>query len=177
MSRVGRKPIEIPERVEVKVEKFLLTAKGPKGERKVGLTKGITIEQKEKELVIESSRSKARWGLIRALIAAAITDVKDGMEKRLEVQGVGYRASVSGKKLVLELGFSHPIEYEAPEGIEFKVEKNIIIVSGVDRQQVGQVAAEIRAFRKPEPYKGKGIRYEGEYVRRKAGKKAVATAE
>lgn len=179
MSRIGKQPIQIPEGVEVKIDDNLVVVKGPKGELTQELHPEIAIEIKDKEVLVKlaekSKKSSAIWGTYRALIGNMIEGVTKGFEKRLIFEGVGYRASVSGNKLVLNLGFSHPIEIETPKGIEFKVEKNTITVSGVDKQLVGEVAANIRAKRKPEPYKGKGIRYEDEVIRRKAGKKVVTT--
>ena len=134
---------------------------------------------KSKELQVipqeKSKNSSALWGLLRALIFNMVKGVTEGFEKKLEIEGVGYRASLQDNKLVLNLGFSHPIEVDAPAGIEFKVDKNVITISGIDKQMVGQIAAKIRDYRKPEPYKGKGIRYSGEVVRRKTGKKATAS--
>lgn len=178
MSRIGKQPIEIPDGVEIKIDNNFIIAKGPKGELKQQLHPDINLEIKDKEILInlaEKTKNTAIWGTIRSLIANMIIGVTKGFEKRLIFEGVGYRASVSGNKLVLNLGFSHPIEVEALPGIEFKVEKNIIIVSGPDKQLVGETAANIRAKRKPEPYKGKGIRYKDEVIRRKAGKRAVTT--
>ena len=180
MSRIGKQIILIPEEVEVKLEENLIVVKGKKGELTQKLIPEIGIEVKDKQIAVqkikETKNSSALWGTFRALIANMIKGVNNGFEKKLIIEGIGYRAVLNGNKLVLSLGFSHPIEIEAPKGIEFKVEKNTIIISGPDKQLVGQVAANIRKQRKPEPYKGKGIRYENEIIRRKAGKKAVATA-
>jgi large subunit ribosomal protein L6 len=177
MSRIGKQPIIIPESVDVKIDDNFVIVKGLKGELKQKIHSDIDLEIKDKEILIKlkNSKNNAIWGTFRALIANMIEGVVKGFEKKLIFEGVGYRANVEGKKLVLNLGFSHPVEMEAPEGIEFKVEKNNIIVSGIDKQLVGETAAIIRSKRKPEPYKGKGIRYEDEVVRRKVGKKAVAT--
>ncbi|MFH1460983.1 MAG: 50S ribosomal protein L6 [Patescibacteria group bacterium] len=179
MSRIGRNPINIPEGVEVKIKEQEVIAKGPKGELIREIPREIKAEIKEQKIIIsllkKTKKSIALWGLWRALINNMIEGVAQGFEKQLEIQGIGYRAALQGNKLVLNIGLSHPIEIEAPVGIEFKVEKNIIMVSGIDKQLVGQIAAEIRAQRKPEPYKGKGIRYLGEEVRRKAGKKTAGT--
>lgn len=179
MSRIGKQPIEIPEGVDVKIDNNLLNVKGPKGELNQHIHPDIILEIKDKEVLVNLKKSKKKnsaiWGTFRSLIANMIKGTNEGFEKRLIFEGVGYRAAVEGKKLVLNLGYSHPIEVEAPEGIEFKVEKNNIIVLGADKQLIGQVAANIRDKRKPEPYKGKGIRYENEIIRRKAGKKAVAS--
>lgn len=186
MSRIGKQPIQIPDNVEIKINEDLVVVKGPKGELSQKIRPEIKVEFKElsnkeksKELQVspnkKSKNTSALWGLTRTLIFNMIKGVTEGFEKKLEIEGVGYRVSIGGNKLVLSLGFSHPIEVEAPKGIDFKVDKNTIIVSGISKQLVGQVAADIRMKRKPEPYKGKGIRYSGEVVRRKVGKKAVAT--
>jgi len=179
MSRIGKQPIEIPEGVEVKVGQGEIRVKGPKGELVQEIPREVEVSVKEKEVIVnlkhKSGNGPALWGLVRTLIANMVQGVTQGFEKQLEIEGVGYRAALEGKKLVLSLGFSHPVEIEAPEGIEFKVEKNLITVSGIGKQLVGQVAADIRSKKKPEPYKGKGIHYVGEVIRRKAGKKAVGT--
>jgi large subunit ribosomal protein L6 len=180
MSRIGKKIIQIPDGVDVKINNNLISVKGPKGELSREIGSGISAELKDGNLLIGSDNdekgSSAFWGTNQALINNIILGVKNGFEKKLTFEGVGYKAVVNGNKLVLSLGFSHPVEVEAPKGIEFKVEKNVIIVSGIDKHLVGQVAANIRLKRRVEPYKGKGIRYEKEIVRRKAGKKAVASS-
>ena len=178
MSRIGQKLINIPEGVDIKISPGEVRVKGPRGELAEKIHPHVEVSQKEGQISItvknpQDHQQKALWGLTRALVANMIQGVTEGYEKKLEFQGVGYRVALQGNKLVLSLGFSHPIELEAPEGIEFQVDKNIITVSGLDKQLVGQIAAKIRDLRKPEPYKGKGIRYLGEAVRRKAGKKAV----
>jgi large subunit ribosomal protein L6 len=175
MSRIGRKPIEIPDKVQVTVTDGLVEVKGPKGELKRELLPKIRIEQEGNVLRViresEDKRTRAFHGLMRQLIANMVTGVTQGFKKELLIEGLGYRAEMKGKKLVMSLGFSHPVEYEAPEGVTLKVEgTNKIIVEGIDKELVGQVAAIIRRFRPPEPYKGKGIRYIDEQVRRKAGK-------
>lgn len=179
MSRVGKKPIEIPAGVEVSIEKNEVSVKGPKGELKAKINPEIKIEQKDNQLIVtpveKTKTSNAFWGLSRSLVFNMIEGVTKGYEKKLEIQGVGYRASLEGEDLVLLVGFSHPVKIKKPEGIKFEIEKNIITVSGIDKELVGQIAAKIRSVKKPEPYKGKGIRYLGEEVRRKAGKKAVGT--
>ncbi len=179
MSRIGKKPISIPEGVEIKIEDNIVKVKGPKGELQTEVQPEIKIEIRDKEISVspdkETKRTKAFWGLFRALIFNMVEGVVKGYEKRLEIQGVGYKAVMEGEDLVLNVGFSHSVKIEKVEGISLAVEKNIIIVSGIDKQLVGQIAAKIKAVKPPEPYKGKGIRYEGEYVRIKAGKKAVAT--
>ncbi len=177
MSRIGKSPIPIPSGVTVKVDGTTSTVKGPKGEHKQHIPEGMTFEEKDGFLTIgrtdESKTARARHGLVRALIANQVTGVSEGFMKKLEIIGVGYRAAVKGKVLDLQLQFSHPVEYPIPAGINIVCPDNTHIdVSGIDKQQVGQVAAEIRAYRKPEPYKGKGIRYVGENVIRKAGKAA-----
>jgi len=180
MSKIGQKPITIPEGVTVTIDGRNLTVVGPKGtlallvrqEVKVNIVDSIvTIERKS-----ESKIAKSMHGLVRSLVFNMVTGVDKPWKKELELIGVGYRANVSGNKLVLSLGFSHPVEVIAPEGIEFATAENKVIVTGIDKTLVGQVAADIRKKRKPEPYKGKGIRYVGEYVRRKSGKAAKAAA-
>ena len=177
MSRIGNNPIPLPAGVTVKIDGSTSVVKGPKGEHSQHIPLGMTFEEKDGVLTItrpdDSKTSKARHGLVRALIANQVKGVTEGFVKKLEIQGVGYRAAVKGKVLDLQLQFSHPVEYPIPEGITITCPDNTHIdVAGVDKQVVGQVAAEIRAYRKPEPYKGKGIRYVGEEVVRKAGKAA-----
>lgn len=177
MSRIGKQPINIPEDVEVKIDNDLVIVKGPKGELKNQIRPEIKVEIKDKEIILKPVKlykgTQALWGTYRSNIFNMIEGTTKGFEKKLEIKGVGYKAIPEDKNLVLNLGYSHQIKIKAPEGIEFKVEKNVITVSGMDKQLVGQIAAEIRSKRKPEPYKGKGIRYQGEIVRRKAGKKAI----
>lgn len=176
MSRVGLKPIELPAGVEITVdEKNVVTVKGPKGQLVEPMDADMTITIEGNIVTVsrptDNKRHRSLHGLTRALVANMIEGVSKGFEKRLEIVGVGYRAAKQGKKLNLSLGFSHPVEMEDPEGLETEVEgQNKIIVKGINKQQVGNYAAVIRDWRKPEPYKGKGIRYEGEYVRRKEGK-------
>lgn len=176
MSRIGRMPITIPQGVEVKVsEENLVTVKGPLGELSEKIDREITITREGEELVVtrpsDNKKHRELHGLSRSLIQNMVTGVTKGYEKKLEIVGVGYRANKSGKKLELSLGFSHPVVMEDPEGLTVEVPNNTeIIVKGIDKQQVGNYAAKIRDWRKPEPYKGKGIRYAGEYVRRKEGK-------
>jgi len=178
MSRIGKKPILIPEGVEVKIDAGKAIVKGPKGELSQEVRPEIGIEIKENKICIypkrETKQTKAFWGLTRALVANMVKGVIDGYEKKLEMQGVGYRASLEGEDLVLQVGFSHPVKIKIPSELNVSLEKNIITISGIDKQLVGQFAAKIRKIRPPEPYKGKGIRYVGEVVRRKVGKKAVA---
>lgn len=184
MSRVGKKPILIPEGVEVKFQDQKVTIKGPKGELQKEIPIEIGFEIKENQIIffpksefIKKARKKinALWGTTRAILFNMIKGVTEGYEKKLEIEGLGYRVQLSGDNLLLYVGFSHPVEIKAVKGIKFSTEKNIITVSGIDKELVGQVAANIRKIRPPEPYKGKGIRYLGEVIRRKAGKKAVGT--
>jgi large subunit ribosomal protein L6 len=177
MSRIGKQPIPLPDGVEVSIEPQLVKVKGPKGELQERVSRDMGIEQQNGEIVVsrptDRGEHRALHGLTRSLIANMVEGVTNGYEKRLEIQGVGYRAQLQGKKLVLALGYSHPVEMEAPEGIEFEVPMPTrIVVRGISKQVVGEVAANIRKQRPPEPYKGKGIRYEGEYVARKVGKRA-----
>lgn len=175
MSRIGRKSILLPKDVDVKVEGSGIQVKGPKGTLVMGIMPQITVLVENGQVSVgresEIKAVRAAHGMTRAMIANMITGVSTGFEKVLEIVGVGYRATLQGKNLVLSLGFSHPVEVVPPAGIEFTAESPIkISVRGIDRQLVGQVAADIRGYRPPEPYKGKGIRYAGEYVIRKAGK-------
>ncbi len=175
MSRIGKRPIEVPDKVTVVLEGPRVTVKGPKGELSRELPAGVLVAQEDKAVVVtradESRMARQRHGLCRTLVANMIEGVSKGFEKRLEIIGVGYRAAVQGKKLVLTVGYSHPVEFDPPEGITFAVENNTnVIVSGSNKEVVGNTAARIRAVRPPEPYKGKGIRYAGEVILRKAGK-------
>lgn len=177
MSRIGKEPITIPAGVEVRIGEDSVTVKGPRGELVSPLFEGITVTLDGDLLRVacadlETKKTKSFFGLVRALLANNIEGVTRGFEKTLELRGVGYRAQTQGKTLNLSLGFSHPVEYALPDGVEARVDKSNIIVSGIDRQKVGQVAAEIRAYRPPEPYKGKGVRYLGEHVVMKEGKKS-----
>ena len=177
MSRIGKRPITVPDGVEVTIAPELVTVKGPKGELSERVNRDMEITREEGEVVVKrpSDRGdhRAMHGLTRTLIANMVQGVTEGYEKRLEIQGVGYRAALKGKDLELAVGYSHPVEIPAPEGIEFEVpQPTNVIVRGISKQAVGQVAAVIRKQRPPEPYKGKGIRYEGEYVARKVGKRA-----
>jgi large subunit ribosomal protein L6 len=175
MSRIGKLPISIPTGVEVKTGAADVQIKGPKGTLSRALPPSVSVGTEEGNIVVsrkgDEKSDKAMHGLARALIQNMVRGVTDGFKKELEVIGVGYRVNVQGKTLTLELGYSHPILYPFPEGIDIKVEKNLITVLGADKEKVGQVAAEIRGFRKPEPYKGKGVRYVGERVRTKVGKR------
>lgn len=175
MSRVGKMPIEIPAGVTVDLQGQHITVKGPKGELSRDIHEDIKVAVEGNEILVtrpsDNKNHRALHGLTRALVANMVTGVHDGFSKKLEINGVGYRAAKQGNKLVLTLGFSHPVEMEAPAGITIDVPNQTeIVVSGADKEVVGAVAADIRKWRKPEPYKGKGIRYEGEVVRRKAGK-------
>jgi large subunit ribosomal protein L6 len=177
MSRIGRKPISVPEAVTVEVAPGRVGVKGPKGELTQALSAAMKVEQDDGTIVVsrptDRGEHRALHGLTRSLIANMVEGVTEGFEKRLEIQGVGYRAALKGKSLELALGYSHPVSVEAPEGIEFEVpQPTEIVVRGIDKQLVGQVAADIRKRRPPEPYKGKGIRYRGEHVMRKVGKRA-----
>lgn len=177
MSRIGRQPITIPAGVTVTIQDALVTARGPLGELQVTLSDGIAIAQNDNVLsltkTVENAETAARYGLLRTLVNNAVQGVATGFSKQLEVNGVGFRVALSGSTLTLSLGFSHPVVYELPQGIEAKVEKNVITLSGADKQLVGQAAADIRQLKKPEPYKGKGIKYATEHIRRKAGKTAT----
>ena len=175
MSRIGKKPIPVPAGVDVTIDGTNVTVKGPKGELSKSFYEYLTISREGDEIVVtrpdDSRTSRAMHGLSRTLIHNMVVGVSTGFSKRLELQGVGYRVALKGKNLELSLGFSHPVIVEPEEGISFEVPDNThIVVNGIDNQRVGQVAADIRAHRPPEPYKGKGIRYEGEVVRRKLGK-------
>jgi len=175
MSRIGRLPIPVPEGVEVRVDGSAVTVKGPRGELDRSFDPAMTMAVEDGEVTVtratDAARHRALHGLTRSLIANMVIGVSQGYERALEIHGVGYRAEQRGKNLMLNVGFSHPVEIRAPEGIELKAESPTLIrVTGIDKEKVGQIAAEIRKVRPPEPYKGKGIRYQGEYVRRKAGK-------
>jgi large subunit ribosomal protein L6 len=177
MSRIGRMPITVPAGVEVTIEPELVTVNGPKGTLAERISRDITVAREGDELVVtrptDRGEHRALHGLTRALVANMVEGVTSGYEKTLEIQGVGYRAQLKGKNLELALGYSHPVNIDAPDGIEFEVpQPTRVIVRGISKQAVGEVAANIRKQRPPEPYKGKGIRYEGEYVARKVGKRA-----
>ncbi len=177
MSRIGKQPIPVPSGVEVKIDGTTVTVKGPKGELSQTFSDIITISVEDGVIQVgrpdDSRQAKSLHGLTRTLVANMVTGVSEGFSKNLEIVGVGYRATLKGSDLELALGFSHPVVVTPEAGITFEVpQPTRITVRGIDKQRVGQVAAEIRAWRKPEPYKGKGVRYEGEYVRRKLGKAA-----
>ncbi len=176
MSKIGKKTITIPKDVQVEMDNDLVLVKGPKGELKrfIPGNVNLNIEGNELKVTPKNKEDSATWGLASALIKNMIKGVTDGFETVLEFQGVGYKAAVKGNDLEMGLGYSHPVTVKAPEGIIFKAEKNVIRIQGMDNELVGKVAAEIREWRRPEPYKGSGIRYQGEIIKRKAGKKAVA---
>ncbi|HEX9664269.1 MAG TPA: 50S ribosomal protein L6 [Patescibacteria group bacterium] len=175
MSRIGKNPIEIPKGVEVRLEGSRIKVKGPKGELTQEIHPLVRIALADNQVKIdiddkEDKQQKALWGLFGSLIRNMIVGVTEGYEKKLEINGVGYKAVVSGKNVVFNLGYSHPVEFPIPDGISVEVDKNLVTVSGFDKQLVGEVAAQIRNLRKPEPYKGKGIKYVDEVIRRKVGK-------
>jgi large subunit ribosomal protein L6 len=174
MSRIGKMPIKIPSGVAITTDDTYITVAGPQGTLRQATMPGINFDQKADELIVSRDsdirQHRAKHGLMRSLINNMVVGVTQGFSKKLEVNGVGYRVIMESNKLKLNLGFSHTIEYTIPEGIKVAVEQNIITISGISKQQVGQVAAEIRALKKPEPYKGKGIKYEGERIIRKSGK-------
>jgi large subunit ribosomal protein L6 len=175
MSRVGKKPILLKEGINVQVRNDLVSVEGPKGKLQQQLNPLVQVKVENGQLLVtrdgESKKQRAMHGLYRSLLSNMVTGVEQGFQKVLLINGVGYKAQVQGKDLVLNLGYSHVVNYPIPEGITIEVDKNVrITVKGIDKQKVGQVAAEIRSFRKPEPYKGKGIKYETEHIRRKVGK-------
>jgi len=176
MSKIGKKPIIIPENVKIKLEDRVLLIEGPRGRLNLLIPREIKTELSDKSLIFSNSgnskRSSAIWGTTRALAENAIKGVYLGFEKNLEIEGIGLKVQKDGRDLILNLGFSHTVKFPSPEGIDISVEKNKITISGIDKALVGNTAACIRALKKPEPYKGKGIRYKGEIIRRKAGKKA-----
>jgi large subunit ribosomal protein L6 len=179
VSRIGRKPIPIPKGIKVTVDGNAVSVTGPKGNLKTEVNKSISVALENNELIVkrssEEKKYKALHGLWRALIANMITGVVEGYQKKLEIVGVGYKAEAKGKGIQLALGYSHPILFLPPSGIKLEVPvPTNIVITGIDKQLVGQVAAKLRSFRPPEPYKGKGVKYEGEYIRRKAGKTAAS---
>jgi len=183
MSRIGKVPIPVPNGVQVTIANREVKVKGPKGELSYTFSPLVEVSQADGKIIVKRNQDdrvgRAFHGLTRALIKNMVVGVTNGFEKKLQLVGVGFKAQVSGKKLVLNVGYSHPIDYLIPEGIKVeldKEDKNIVVISGIDRQRVGETAAQIRKFKVPEPYKGKGIRYIDEYVRRKAGKAAVKAA-
>ena len=180
MSRIGKKPIEIPQNVKVEIDGQRVKISGPKGEIVQEIRPEIKIESKDGKIFVLpksdafSKKTAALWGLFRSLLNICVKGVVQGFEKKLEIEGIGYKAALEGENLVLNVGFTNPVKIKKPEGINFLVEKNIIIVSGIDKEKVGQIAALIRKVKKAEPYKGKGIKYLGEKIRRKEGKRVVA---
>jgi len=181
MSRIGKLPVKLPAGTEAKIENGFFSVKGPKGELKKPLNKAVEVEIADGEIKIkvanpEKKKERSLWGLWRSLVNNMVSGVNAHFEKKLEINGVGYHAQVNGRKLTFTLGYSHPIDYELPEGITAKVEKNILTISGADKEVVGETAANIRKFRKPEPYKGTGIKYADEIIKRKVGKAAAKSA-
>jgi large subunit ribosomal protein L6 len=176
MSRVGKRPVTVPSGITASIDGQTVRMKGPKGALELVLHDEVVATMDNGAIKVDprsdTKRARAMWGTYRALVANLVTGVKDGFERRLEITGVGYRAAVVGKNLNLQLGYSHDVAYPIPDGITIATPRPVeIVISGIDRQRVGQVAAEIRGFRPPEPYKGKGVRYAGEYIFRKEGKK------
>jgi large subunit ribosomal protein L6 len=181
MSKIGKKPIIIPEGTEVKMTDNYISISGKKGELSLKILPYIRAEIEDKILTVkidsDTKQACSNWGTMRALIQNAIIGVNAGFSKILEIEGVGYRASTEGRNLVLNIGFSHPVKIAASSGITISTEKNLIKISGIDKNLVGKIASDIRAMKKPEPYKGKGIKYQGEIIRRKEGKKAAGAAK
>jgi len=179
MSKIGKNPIKIPKDISVIISDGVIKVKGSKGELERRIPKEISVSQEGDELIVtpvsKSKKTPALWGTSRAVIANMVIGVEKGFEKKLEIEGIGFKAQIQGENLVLNLGFSHPVIFKVPEGIKVTVEKNIITIFGISKELVGQAAANIRALKKPEPYKGKGIRYVGEIIKRKAGKKVAGT--
>ena len=176
MSRIGKKPVAVPEGVTATVEGQTVKAKGPKGELAFVVNDEVLVKMEDRSIKVDprdqSKEARSKWGMSRTMILNILDGVKTGFEKKLEINGVGYRAAMQGKNLQLSLGFSHEVVYQTPEGIQIQVPKPTeIVVSGIDKQRVGQVAAEIREYRPPEPYKGKGVKYAAEKIVRKEGKK------
>lgn len=178
MSRIGKKPVSIPSGVEVTLEKNVIKVKGAKGTLEFAHRREVKVTKEESEMTVsklgDTKKAQAIWGTTAKMIANMFTGVTEGFQKQLELNGVGYRMNVAGKKINLALGFSHPVEMEIPEGLEAKIEGNVLTVTGIDKQRVGEFTAIIRKLKPVEPYKGKGFRYVGEIVRRKEGKKAAA---
>lgn len=177
MSRIGKKPINIPQGVTVSAEKELVSVKGPKGALEFKHHSDVALKIAENEIVVEkigkSKKAPAIWGTTARIVQNMITGVTEGFEKKLELNGVGFRMAMQGKSINLALGFSHPVVVEVPTGLEVKIEGNVLSVAGIDKHAVGQFAANVRALKPVEPYKGKGFKYVGEYVRRKEGKKSA----
>jgi large subunit ribosomal protein L6 len=180
MSRIGKKPIEIPAGVKIEISNKEIKVLGPKGELKQTIHPEIKIEVQDGKILVSprsvlSKKGRGLWGLFRALVANMVEGTSKGFEKKLEIEGVGFKANVEGDILVLNLGFSNPVKIKKIDGVDFSVEKNVITVSGINKERVGYMASEIRKQKKAEPYKGKGIKYQGEIIRRKEGKKVVAS--
>jgi large subunit ribosomal protein L6 len=177
MSRIGRKPISVPTGVTVDIDAQHVKVTGPKGTLELDLLPGISVKQEGEQLLVakaeDTAQAMAAYGLMRTLVDNMVIGVSTGFTRALEINGVGFRAAVAGRQINLSLGFSHPVVFNLPDGVEAKVEKNVITLSGYDKQLVGQAAANIRSLKKPEPYKGKGIKYVEEHIRRKAGKTAA----
>jgi large subunit ribosomal protein L6 len=175
MSRVGQKPVVVPEGVDVRVVGLTVTAKGKLGERSITVTDDVTVKLEDGQVWVApvggGKRARTMWGTTRSLIDGLVKGVDEGFTRILDINGVGYRAAVDGKTLNLQLGYSHPVNFPIPEGIKIVTERNVITISGNDKQAVGQVSAKIRSFRPPEPYKGKGVKYRDEVIHRKEGKK------
>jgi len=180
MSRVGIRPVEVPEGVEFEIKPTTVKVSANNNHQEVAIPHGIKIKHKDSKVTVERANDskilRSFHGTVRALLANAVKGVSSGFEKRLELVGIGYRANVEGNQLNLQVGYTHPVKVVIPEGLTAKVEKNVIIVNGFDKQQLGQFCAEVRSIRKPEPYKGKGIRYQGERIRMKQGKAAKSGA-
>lgn len=182
MSRVGKNPISLPAGVEVKIDNQNVKIKGPKGELSVDIHPNVKVACVDQKLILTiedalDNKQKALWGLFRSILNNMVKGVTIGFEKKLEINGIGFKAQVSGQKLILNVGFSHPVDFDLPAGISAKVDKNVITITGIDKQLVGEVAANIRKIKKPEPYLGKGIKYIDEIIRRKAGKSAGKASE
>jgi large subunit ribosomal protein L6 len=180
MSKIGKKPIEIPAGITATIDGSVITLKGANGTLKVSVPQFVTSKMEGNVITFtigeETKQARSNWGTTGALLRNAIAGLTTGFEKRLDVQGIGYKAALEGKNLVLSVGYSHPVKFPVPEGVKIVLEKSFVIITGIDRQLVGQVAATIRKIKKPEPYQGKGIRYVGEQVRRKEGKKVAGAA-
>jgi large subunit ribosomal protein L6 len=175
MSRIGKLPIPIPDGVTITIDQAGVAVKGPKGTLNFAVPSRVMVNQADNQILVtvknpDLQDDRALWGLVRMMVANMVTGVTAGFTKKLEINGVGYRAAVTGKNVTLNVGYSHPVEFAIPDGIEITVEKNVVSISGIDKQLVGETAAKIRSIRKPEPYKGKGIKYSDEVIRRKAGK-------
>jgi len=177
MSRIGKQPVNIPEGVQISIKDNVIEVSGPKGKLTENLVPMVNVEIKDKEVLVSvknetNKEERSRWGLQRSLINNMVVGVTEGYTKQLEVNGVGYKVVLQGKKIILNVGYSHPVNYDLPEEVDVQIEKNLITLTSFDKQLLGQVAAEIRSVRKPEPYKGKGIKYMEEVIRRKEGKVA-----